>query len=339
MRGRARDTRQDGPAGAFLRAVTCCIVILASWSLVPTRAQVPPPPEGAPITPALERLVGKHLVEAVVSGFQYAEGPLWRSDGYLLFADSPRNRIHRWDPHGGLAILREPSFTATALAFDLEGRLLATEHGNRRISRTEPDGTIVTLVDRYEGKRLNSPNDLVVAGNGAVYFTDPPYGLPRQRDGKELDFQGVFRLDPDGHLVLLVRDMSRPNGIGLSPDGHKLYVSDTDRNLIRAFTLRADGSIESATVLATIKPWREGMQGAPDGMALDVKGRLYVAGPGGIWVFDDHGGRLGVIATPEPPSACTFGDANGQTLYITARTRLYKIRLSVQGFSRRPFKK
>jgi len=319
--------------------VTLLVVIAASWSLVTTWAQVPPPPEGAPMTPALVRLIGKHVVEPAVSGFIYAEGPLWRSDGYLLFADSPRNRIHRWNPRGGLAVLREPSFTATALAFDLEGRLLATEHGNRRISRTESNGTLVTLVDRYEGKRLNSPNDLVVAANGAVYFTDPPYGLPRQREGKELDFQGVYRLDPDGRLVLLVRDMVRPNGIGLSPDGKTLYVTDTDRSLVRAFSLRADGSIESSRILATIKPWREGMQGAPDGMTLDVKGRLYIAGPGGIWVFDDNGGRLGVIATPEPPSSCTFGDATGQTLYITARSRIYKVHLNVQGFSLRPYKK
>jgi len=319
--------------------VTLLVVIAVSWTFVTTRAQVPPPPEGAPMTPALERLIGKHLVEPAVSGFIYAEGPVWRSDGYLLFADSPRNRIHRWNPRGGLAVLREPSFTATALAFDLEGRLLATEHGNRRISRTESDGTIVTLVDRYDGKRLNSPNDLVVAANGAVYFTDPPYGLARQREGKELDFQGVYRLDPDRHLVLLVRDMIRPNGIGLSPDGKTLYVTDTDRSLIRAFALGPDGSIESSRILTVIKPWREGMQGAPDGMTLDAKGRLYVAGPGGVWVFDDHGGRLGVIATPEPPSACTFGDDNGQTLYITARTRVYKIHMNVQGYSLRPFKK
>lgn len=293
--------------------------------------QVPPPPEGAPTTPALRRLLVSPDVQAIVSGFLYAEGPLWRPDGYLLFADSPRNRIHRWDPRVGLAVLREPSDNATALAFDLQGRLLATEHANRRISRTEKDATIVTLVDRYEGKRLNSPNDLVVATTGAVYFTDPPYGLPKQTEGKELDFQGVFRLDPDGRLTLLVRDMPRPNGIGLSPDERTLYVSDSERSELRAFPLAADGSVGPMRVLAELRPWKSGVQGVADGLTLDAQGRLYVTGPGGVWVFDPHGGRLGVIATPEPPAACAFGDADGKGLYITARTRVYKVRTNVAG--------
>jgi len=297
-------------------------------------AQVPPPPEGAPMTPALSRLMADKDVKAILAGFLYAEGPLWRPDGYLLFVDSPRSRIHRWDPKTGLALLRQPSFNATALAWDRQGRLLATEHVNRRISRTEKDATIDTLVDRFEGKRLNSPNDLVVSTTGAVYFTDPPYGLPRQRDGKELDFQGVYRLDPDGALRVLVRDLPRPNGIALSPDERTLYVTETESSALRAYPLNADGTAGAGRVLATLKPWKSGVIGVADGMTVDKDGRLYVTGPGGVWVFAPNGGRLGVIATPEPPAACAFGGNDGKTLFITARTRVYRASMRVAGLKR-----
>jgi gluconolactonase len=304
--------------------IACAVVL---------RAQVPPPPEGAPMTPALERLLDDDEVEAVASGFQYAEGPAWRSDGYLLFADSPRNRIHRIDPKGNLALLREPSGGATALAFDEEGRLLATEHDTRRISRTDRFANVTTVVDRFEGKRLNSPNDLVVAPGGAIYFTDPPYGLPRQVEGKELDFQGVFRVDPDGRVALLVRDLSRPNGIALSPDLGTLYVTDTESSDLYAFPLAQDG-VGPGRVIATLNPWKPGVVGVADGIEIDETGRIYVAGPGGIWVFAPNGGRLGVIATPEPPAGCAFGGRDGTTLYITARTRLYRMGMNVKGLRR-----
>ena len=312
----------------------CVVSALLAGILGPLMAQVPPPPEGAPTTPALKRLVASKEVKALAGGFLYAEGPLWRNDGYLLFADSPRDRIHRWGWDGGLALLREPSARATALAYDREGRLLATEHANRRISRTEADGTIVTLVDRFEGKRLNSPNDLLVAKSGAVYFTDPPYGLPRQGEGKELDYQGVYRLDPDGRLALLVRDLPRPNGIGLSPDERTLYVTDTETSELWAYPLGADGSAGAGRVLARLTPWKSGVIGVADGMTLDAEGRLYVTGPGGVWVFAPNGGRLGVIATPEPPAACAFGGADRETLFITARTRLYAVKMRVAGLVR-----
>src|SRR3954451_21105267 len=185
--------------------VVVTLVLAAAWGArVP--AQVPPPPEGAPMTPALKRLLDQNEVKGLIGGIAYAEGPAWRRDGYLLFADSARNRIHRWDPKGGIALLKEPSGGATGLAFDKAGRLLAAEHGNRRVSRTDRQGEIVTLADRFEGKRLNSPDDLAVAPSGAIYFTDPPYGLPRQVVGKELDFQGVYRIDPDGRLSVVIRD-------------------------------------------------------------------------------------------------------------------------------------
>ena len=301
---------------------------VAVVSIVAT--QVPPPPEGAPTTPALTRLLAQREVESVADGFAYAEGPLWHPDGYLLFADSPRDRLHKWDPATkAVTVFREPSNGATALGFDLQGRLLATEHRNRRISRTDPDGSIVTVADRFEGKRLNSPNDFVVGPDGTLFFTDPPYGLPRQVEGKELDFQGVYRLDPGGRLRLLARDMVRPNGIGLSPDGRTLYVTDSERAHLRAFTIHEDGNVDDGRVLAQLRPWKSGVRGVPDGLVVSAQGHILVTGPGGVWVFDPRGGRLGVIATPEPPAACAFGDADGKTLYITARSRVYRIRMTV----------
>jgi gluconolactonase len=299
----------------------------AAW----VRAQVPPPPEGAPTTPALERLVAGDAVEAVASGFEYAEGPVWRRDGYLVFADSARGRVHRWDPKTGTALLREPSGRASGLGFDRDGNLVACEQETRRLSRTDREARVTGIVERFEEKRLNSPNDLVVSPNGAIFFTDPPYGLPRQAQGKELDFQGVYRVDPGGAAVLLVRDLPRPNGIALAPDQKTLYVTDSQTSELYAFPLATDGSVGPRRLLATLTPWKAGVAGVADGIDVDEGGRLYVAGPGGIWVFAQNGGRLGVIATPEPPSGSTFGGPDGKTLYITARTRVYAMKMKVAG--------
>ncbi len=310
--------------------VVLTLVLAAAWGgRVP--AQVPPPPEGAPMTPALKRLLDQNEIKALIGGIAYAEAPAWRRDGYLLFADSARNRIHRWDAKGGIALLKEPSGGATGLAFDKAGRLLAAEHGNRRVSRTDREGVTVSLADRFEGKRLNSPDDLAVAPSGVIYFTDPPYGLPRQLAGKELDFQGVYRIDTDGRLSVVIRDLPRPNGIALSPDLGTLYVTDSARSELWAFPLKPDGTTGAGRVLATIKPWKAGVSGVADGLTVDASGRIYVAGPGGVFVFATNGGRLGVISTPEAPSACAFGDGDGRGLYITARTRVYKMRMKVPG--------
>jgi sugar lactone lactonase YvrE len=321
-----------GPGAPRAARMILCAAALAVTMSSLHAGQVPPPPEGAPTTPALTRLLAQREVDSIADGYAYAEGPLWHPDGYLLFADSPRDRLHRWDPAtSAVSVFREPSAGATALALDREGRLLATEHRNRRISRTEADGSIVTLVDRYEGKRLNSPNDFVVGPDGTLFFTDPPYGLPRQVEGKELDFQGVYRLEPGGRLRLLVRDMVRPNGIGLSPDGRTLYVTDSERAHLRAFAFRHDGSVDEGRVIATLRPWKSGVQGVPDGLTVSAQGHILVTGPGGVWVFDLKGGRLGVIPIPEPPAACAFGNTDRKTLYITARSRVYRMRMTVAG--------
>ncbi len=262
-------------------------------------------------------------VEKVAGDFGFIEGPVWRKEGYLLFTDIPRNRIMKWHPKDGVAVFREPSEQANGLALDAKGRLLACEHKARRVSRTEADGKVTTLVDKFEGKRLNSPNDLTFGRDGSIYFTDPPYGLPQQKEGKEVDFNGVYRLTPKGELTALAKDFDRPNGIAFAPDRKTLYVADTAKRHVRAFDVKADGSLANGRVFAEVP--------GPDGIKVDVKGNLYATGQGGVWVFDKQGKKLGVIATPETPANCGFGDADFKTLYMTARTGLYRIRLQVAG--------
>lgn len=265
-------------------------------------------------------------VEKLAGDFGFTEGPVWHPDGYLLFSDIPRNRIMKWHPTEGVSVFREPSEQSNGLIFDRQGRLVAAEHAARRVSRTEADGRIVSLADRYDGKRLNSPNDVVQASDGAFYFTDPPYGLPQQKEGKELEVNGVYRLAPDGTLTLVADDFERPNGLAFSPDGKTLYIADTAKQHVRAFDVAANGSLENGRVFGTMTPW-PGAQGGADGMKVDAQGRAFVTGAGGVWVFDAKGTVLGVIETPETPANCAFGDADGKTLYITARTGLYRVKL------------
>jgi sugar lactone lactonase YvrE len=305
--------------------------VLAATLMLGTDGSAQPapstPPPARPADQGLSALLAPGAtVEKVVGDLAFTEGPLWMPGGYLLFTDIPRNRIMRWHPTEGLSVFREPSQQANGLLRDGEGRLVAAEHASRRVSRTMPDGTIVTLADRYEGKRLNSPNDVVQARDRSLYFTDPPFGLSQQKEGKELEVNGVFRLSPEGTLTLLVSDFEAPNGLGFSPDGRTLYVADTGRQHVRAFDVKADGRLAGGRVFATMTPWPGG-QGWADGLKVDGRGHVFVTGPGGVWVFDAVGKTLGVIETPEIPANCAFGDADGKTLYITARTSVYRIRL------------
>ncbi|MGA2222460.1 MAG: SMP-30/gluconolactonase/LRE family protein [Verrucomicrobiia bacterium] len=261
-------------------------------------------------------------VENVAGNFQFTEGPVWvASKGELLFSDIPANRIVRWS-NGKAETFRAPSGNSNGLTLDKQGRLLACEHGNRRVSRTEPDGTVVTLADRYDGKRLNSPNDIVCKSDGAIYFTDPPYGVTP--DQRELDFQGVYRISPDGKtLTLLVKDFLRPNGIALSPDEKTLYVADTQRDHVRAFDIASDGSITNGRVFCQVT--------FPDGIKLDTAGNLYAAARTGVEVFDPTGKSIGIISVPQQPANLAFGDADWKTLYIAGRTSLYRVRITIPG--------
>jgi len=268
----------------------------------------------------LAAIVESRSPEKVASGFQFTEGPVWHPEGFLIFSDIPANRIVKWTAPDKTETFREPSGNSNGLTFDRQGRLIACEHGNRRVSRTEPDGKVVTLADKYEGKRLNSPNDAVVKSDGSIYFTDPPYGI--QTHQKELPFNGVFRITPDGKLTLLAGDFERPNGIALSPDEKKLYVADTARGHIRVFDVQPDGTCKGGGEFVKVP--------GPDGMKVDTKGNLYVTSVG-VAVFDPDGKKIGDIKLPERPANCCFGDADNKTLFVTARTSLYRVRLKVAG--------
>jgi len=274
----------------------------------------------------LKSLVESGDPERLATGFQLTEGPVWIAAGYLLFSDIPANRIYKWTPEDGAQVWREPSGHSNGLTLDRAQRLIACEHGNRRVSRIEADGTVVVLADRYQGGRLNSPNDVVIKSDGSIYFTDPPYGIePPER---EQPVNGVYRIRPDGQLELLVDDFDRPNGLAFSPDESILYIDDSPRRHVRAFDVRPDGTLTNSRIIADMD---HPQPGSPDGMKLDVQGHLYVAGATGVWVFEPDGECLGVIVTPERPTNCAWGEEDRHSLYITARTSLYRVRVKVPG--------
>jgi gluconolactonase len=300
------------------------------------------------LDPQFDRLVpaGAKL-ERVADGFSWVEGPVWdRRSGHLLFSDIPSNSIFRWLPGSGASLFLKPSgYTGAALfsgrepgsnglALDSEGRLVLCEHGDRRIARLEKDGRKTTLADRYEGKRLNSPNDLVFKSNGDLYFTDPPFGLPKAFDdpARETDFSGVYRLSKSGKLTLLTQELRAPNGIAFSPSERTLYVSNADpaRAVWRAFDVRDDGSLGTSRVFFDATSWTRHKKGAPDGMKVDIAGNLFAAGPGGIHVFTPDGRHLGSIETGVATSNCAWGD-DGSVLYITADRAILRVQLSTRG--------
>jgi len=281
------------------------------------------------VSPAFWTVVEKNArVEKVAGNFQFTEGPVWNRAGFLLFSDIPANQIVKFVPGSAPGVFRTPSGNSNGLTYDRQGRLTICEHSNRRVTRLEADGPLTVLADRYEGKKLNSPNDLVVRSDGTIYFTDPPYGIP-EGEQQELPFQGVFKIAPDGKLTLLAQDFERPNGIALSPNEKTLYVTDSARGHVRAFAVAKGGSTSNGRTFAEMKSERRGV---PDGMKVDRKGNLYVTGAGGVWVFDKTGKHLGSIVMSELPANCAWGDDDFRTLYLTARTSLYKIRLKIPGF-------
>ena len=292
-------------------------------------------------------------IEVLAMGFTWSEGPVWIPDAdgglpphSLLFSDIPNNRIHCWNAQNGLSVFLEPAgFTGPAsygrergsngLALDREGRLLCCEHGDRRISVLEKNGGKRTLADSWDGKRFNSPNDLAVHDSGAIYFTDPPYGLPglEQSDAAEQGHNGVYRLDPDGTVSLLATQ-TRPNGIGLSPDERTLYVANSDQaphKLWFAYDVQPDLTLSGKRVFHDANTSPE--EGVPDGLAVDEQGNVFATGPGGVWVFAADGTLLGKISPPERPANVGFGE-DGRSLFMTARTGLYRIRLASLGLVR-----
>ncbi|MBN2328860.1 MAG: SMP-30/gluconolactonase/LRE family protein, partial [Candidatus Omnitrophica bacterium] len=262
-------------------------------------------------------------VEKIADGFLFTEGPVWHKDGYLLFSDIPAHKIVKWSAQRGVETYREESGDSNGLAFDHQGRLIACEHGGRRISRTETDGSITCIADQYKGKRFNSPNDCAVRSDGMIFFTDPDYGLGGQKS--EIGFNGVYCVKSGQPPVLLAKDFNKPNGVALSPDEKILYVADTAESHLRAFDVQADGTLKNGRILTPVPN--------PDGMAVDVQGNLYVTASTGVEVFDSAGKRLTIIEAPEQPANCGFGGEENKTLFITARKGLYKVRTHNAGLS------
>jgi len=299
---------------------------------------------------AFDKLIPKDaVIEILAEGFDWSEGPVWvkeKAGGHLLFSDIPKNMIWKWSAKDGLKEFLKPSgYTgkekfagkepgSNGLTLNKAGQLIICQHGDRRVSRLDGD-KFVTLADKYNGKRLNSPNDLAYKSNGDLYFTDPPYGLPGQMQdkNKELDFQGVYRLDAKGKLTLLTKEMTRPNGIAFSPDEKTLYVanSDPDKAYWKAFPVKADGTLGDGKVLFDTTEWVKAKKpGLPDGMKVDAAGNLFATGPGGVVVLSKDGKHLGTLATGVPTANCGWGD-DGRTLYITADKRLVRVKTTTKG--------
>lgn len=296
------------------------------------------------LDPAFDAIVPKDAaVEKVADGFTFIEGPLWRPSNVLWFSDVVGNVVRQWSPDGKVTeILRPGGYDGhdlpaggfigpNGMTAGNDGAVLLCQHGNRRIVRIDKDMKVTTLVDSFEGKKLNSPNDLVYRSDGSLYFTDPPYGLPKGDDdpAKELKFNGVYRLG-GGRLQVLVKDLLRPNGIAFSPDEKTLYVSDSDekKRIWMRYDVASDGSVSNGRVFADVTAEKE--TGVPDGMKVDQQGNVYATGPGGVWVFAPDGKHLGTIKPAEGPANCGWGD-DGRTLYMTANTGLYRIKLAVPG--------
>jgi gluconolactonase len=297
------------------------------------------------LDPSLDRVIAPGSgLEKLGGGFQFIEGPVWHPDGYLLFSDPNANTIYRWSPEGSVSVFRSKSGYSgfdigeyhqpgsNGLTLDPHGLLTINEHGNRRVTRLERTGKITVLADRYQGRRLNSPNDLVYRSDGTLYFTDPPFGLPKAFDDprKELPFSGVYMVK-DSQVTLLTKELSGPNGIAFSPDEKYLYVDNWDlkHKVLMRYEVNPDGTIANGKVFYDFTREREPV--ALDGIKVDQEGHVFVSAPGGVWILSPSGKALGRIVPPEHDANLAFGDADGKTLYLTASTGLYRIRVGIPG--------
>lgn len=348
------------------RAWISWVVVLGTTAVLFDRGLATAPPSQTPMTrqeamramkierldPALDRLVASDAaIEVLAEGYDWSEGPIWVKDGgFLLFSDVPQNVIHRWKPgEGAREYLRPSGYTGSTprggemgsngLTLDASGRLVICQHGERQVARMDaplsaPQPKFTPLAARYEGKRFNSPNDVIFHSNGDAYFTDPAYGMPKQFDdpGRELPFAGVFRAGRDGKVTLLTRDMTRPNGLAFSPDEQRLYVAQSDETaaIWRVFDMKPDGTLGQGRVLLDATSMVKSRPGLPDGLKIDVSGNLFASGPGGILVLSPEGKHLGTILTGQATSNCAFGD-DGETLYITADMYLLRVKLKTKG--------
>jgi gluconolactonase len=302
------------------------------------------------LDPALDALISADaVIENLGSGFNWSEGPIWvPAQGALLFSDVPENRVYRWKDGEGITVFLEPSgFTGSiyngrergsnGLTLDAQGRLTLCQHGDRRVARLAADGkSFETVVDKFEGKRFSSPNDLCFDRAGNLFFTDPPYGLPSDVK-QETAFHGIYRLATDGKLTVVASAMSRPNGVALSPDEKTLYVGSTDGDQpwIKYYALNADGTVASSRIFFDGSAlMKAGRRGGFDGLKVDAAGNVWATGPGGVVILSPEGKHLGSILTGRATANCAFGDADHQTFYITADEALLRVRTKVKGAGR-----
>jgi gluconolactonase len=264
----------------------------------------------------------KISLEKVDGGFRFTEGPVWSREGFLLFSDVPNDQIRKLVPGERSNVFRADSHGANGNTYDAQGRLYSCESRTRRVVRMDKKGKMETIAEKWEGKRLNAPNDIVVRKDGHIYFTDPAFG--EQADHRELDFYGVYHITPKGVMNLIAKPQGRPNGIAFSPNGRILYVDNSDEHNVRAYDVDHNGDISNERVVVS------NIDGTPDGMKVDEKGNLYITAKG-VAIYSPAGKLLHTIDVPETPANCAFGDPDFQTLYITARTSLYRVRMTVKG--------
>lgn len=272
-------------------------------------------------------------LEKLAGGFIFSEGAVWvEGENALYFSDIPASITRRWSEQKGVEILRSPNDKSNGMFLDHDGKLLICQHGKRRVVKWSGGDEVEVIVDSFEGKKFNSPNDIVVRDDGCIYFTDPPYGLTAkfgELGEQELPYQGVFRTDPQRKQVFLLNDgFCRPNGLTFSPDQSLLYVNDSQEKLIRVFDVSEEGDLFNERLFAEVKG---DTPGSPDGMKVDTRGNVYVTGPGGLWIFQPEGRKKGFIPVPETVGNFAFGDADRKSIYITASTSLYRIRVEIPG--------
>lgn len=277
---------------------------------------------------ALSAILETNDAERLATGFAFTEGPLWHPDGFYYFVDIRKNNLHRITPGKEPELVRANTGEGNGTTFDLQGRLVICEGGNRRVTRWSADGKSEVLMDRFEGKRLNRPNDVVCKSDGSIYFTDPSLRVPFAE--REMPHAAVYRVAPDG-AISMIADFEYPNGLAFSPDERRLYVANTRwAQYIHVLELDAKGSMVRRRIFADM-PSDDDKNGVPDGMKVDVEGRVYCTGPGGTWVFAPDGNQLGIIRTPEVPANVAFGGPDLKTLFLTARTSIYTLRVKVPG--------
>ena len=308
-------------------AVGCILALARGQGIAQNKSGPPRQFELKAESPKFWELVAEDAkLTKVAGGFGFTEGPVWDPKGFLYVSDEEKNKLSRVYPDGRVETVLEIG-DPDGSTLDEKGRLVTTASVLRAIIQVDPDGKYRVLADKYEGKRFNSPNDIILGPDGALYFTDPTLDLPKG-EKQELPYQGVFRLGTDGSVRLLTTDLAQPNGLAFSPDGKRLYIDDTKQREIRVYDVAANGELKNGRLFGK----EEGRGGVPDGLRVDVKGNVFVTGPGGIWVWDPDGNHLGTILMPESTANLNWGDAGYGTLYITAHTSVYRLKTKTRGF-------